>query len=243
MPCGGTATVTLDGGSPDPNVVYAWTGPGIITGSTISTPTVDTPGSFTLTVTNTITGCSSTTTVNVNNSTPVATFTPDITSGFAPQVIVFTNGSTSTPSVTYTWNFGDGNTSTSYNSTNTYTASGTYTVSMVVASGACTATATAVIVIEDGFSIEIPNVFTPNDDNVNDVFTIKSTGVKEIQLQIFNRWGQLMYDFTGAKAAWDGITSNGEKATDGTYFYFIIATGYDSTKEPVKKNGSLGLYR
>lgn len=243
MPCGGTATVTLSGGSPDPNVVYGWTGPGTITGSNTGTPIVDQPGTFTLTVTNTITGCSSTSTVDVNNSTPVATFTPDITSGFAPQAVVFTNGSTSTPSVTYTWNFGDGNSSTTYNTTNTYSVAGTYTVSLVVASGACTATASAVIVIQDGFNIEIPNVFTPNGDNVNDVFTIKSTGVKEIQLKIFNRWGQLMYDFSGAKAAWDGVTNNGEKATDGTYFYFIIATGYDSTKEPVKKNGSLGLFR
>ncbi len=241
MPCGGTATVTLNGGSPDPNVVYSWTGPGTITGSTTGTPIVDQPGTYILIVTNTITGCSSTSSVNVANSTPVATFTPDITNGFAPQVVVFTNGSTSTPSVTYTWDFGDGNTSTTYNTTNTYNAAGTYTVTLVVSSGACVATATAVIVIEDGFSIEIPNVFTPNGDNTNDLFTIKSTGVKEIQLQIFNRWGQLMYDFIGAKAAWDGITNNGQKATDGTYFYFVIATGFDGKE--YKKNGSVGLFR
>ena len=50
-----------------------------------------------------------------------------------------------------------------------------------------------------------------------------------------------MYDFTGAKAAWDGITNSGEKATDGTYFYFVIATGFDNKE--YKKNGSVGVFR
>ncbi len=46
------------------------------------------------------------------------------------------------------------------------------------------------IVVEDGLTLEIPNVFTPNNDDANEFFTIKSTGVKEISLQIFNRWGK-----------------------------------------------------
>jgi gliding motility-associated-like protein len=240
MPCGAT-TATLDGGSPDPGVIFSWTGPSIISGSNTSTPVVDQPGIYILTVTNPTTGCTSVSSVTLISGVPTASFTPDVTTGFAPQVVVFTNQSVG--AITYAWSFGDGSTSTSTNTTNTYSVAGTYTVTMIASSGLCTDTATAIIVIDDGFSIEIPNVFTPNGDNVNDVFTVKSTGVKEIQLQIFNRWGQLMYDFTGAKAAWDGITNNGEKATDGTYFYFIIATGFDTTKEPVKKNGSLGVYR
>lgn len=242
MPCGGTATVTLTGGSPDPGVTYVWTGPGVISGSNTASPIVDQPGTYTLTVANPTTGCTSTSTVSVINSVPTASFTPDITSGFAPQAVNFTNLSSSTATV-FTWTFGDGNNSSSTNPSNTYSVAGTYTVMLIASSGLCSDTATVVITIADGFSIEIPNVFTPNGDNINDVFTIKSTGVKEIELQIFNRWGQLMYNFTGAKAAWDGITNSGEKATDGTYFYFIIAKGYDSTKESVKKNGSLGLFR
>ncbi|MBK7667435.1 MAG: gliding motility-associated C-terminal domain-containing protein [Sphingobacteriaceae bacterium] len=241
IPCG-ASTATLNGGSPDPGVIFSWTGPSIISGSNTSTPVDDQPGTYILTVTNPTTGCTSTSTVTLINGVPTASFTPDVTTGFAPQVVNFTN--LSSPSATvFTWTFGDGNSSSTTSPSNTYSVAGSYTVMMIGSSGLCSDTAYAFITIEDGFSIEIPNVFTPNDDNVNDVFTIKSTGVKEIQLQVFNRWGQLMYDFTGAKAAWDGITSNGEKATDGTYFYFVIATGFDSTKEPVKKNGSLGLYR
>lgn len=241
MPCG-VSTATLSGGSPDSGVTYEWTGPSVVSGSNTANPVVDQPGNYTLTVTNPTTGCTSTSTVDVINGVPTASFTPDITSGFTPQTVVFTNLSSASATV-FAWSFGDGNVSTTTNPSNTYTTAGTYTVMLIASSGLCSDTAFAVIVIADGFSLEIPNVFTPNGDNTNDVFTIKSTGVKEIELQIFNRWGQLMYNFTGSKAAWDGITNNGEKATDGTYFYFIIATGFDTTKEPVKKNGSLGLFR
>ena len=100
-------------------------------------------------------------------------------------------------------------------------------MSLVVASGTCVATATVEIVVEDGLTLEIPNVFTPNGDNVNDIFTIKSTGVKEIALQIFNRWGEKLYEFSGAKASWDGKVPNGASAPEGTYFFFVKATGFD----------------
>ncbi len=244
MPCGAT-TATLNGGSPDPGVTFSWTGPGTITGSNTSTPVVDQPGTYVLTVTNPTTGCISTSTVILVNGVPTASIIPDVTTGFAPQTVNFANLSSSSATL-FTWSFGDGNssiTTTTLSVSNTYSVAGTYTVLMIASTGLCSDSATVVITIEDGFTLEVPNVFTPNGDNTNDVFTIKSTGVKEIELQIFNRWGQLMYNFIGAKAAWDGITNNGEKASDGTYYYFIVATGFDSAKEPVKKNGSVGLFR
>jgi gliding motility-associated-like protein len=98
-----------------------------------------------------------------------------------------------------------------------------------------------VIVVEDGLTLEIPNVFTPNGDNANDVFTIHSTGVKEISLQIFNRWGQKLHEFTGPQASWDGLAPNGAKVPEGTYFLFIKATGFDGTE--IEKNGTLNLFR
>jgi gliding motility-associated-like protein len=110
-----------------------------------------------------------------------------------------------------------------------------------VSSGTCTASATAIIIVESGLTLEIPNVFTPNGDGINDVFTILSTGVKEIDLQIFNRWGLKLYSFNGAKAAWDGLTGAGTKATDGTYFYFVKATGFDNTV--IEKQGTVNLFR
>jgi gliding motility-associated-like protein len=148
----------------------------------------------------------------------------------------------SPPGTTFSWTFGDGSTSTSSTTASAnYTSAGSYSVVLVATAGPCSDTASIVIVVTDGFTIEIPNVFTPNGDNVNDVFTISSSGVKEITLQIFNRWGQLMYDFNGAKAGWDGITNNGSEASAGTYFYFVKAIGFDGKE--YEKKGSLNLFR
>ena len=245
MPCGGPTTITLNGGSPDPGVVYTWTGPSVISGSNTTNPIVDQPGTYTLTVTNPTTGCSSTSTVSVFSSIPTASFVPDVTTGFTPLVVNFTNLS-SVNATSFTWIFNNGSavvttTSVTQGTSTIYNTAGTYTVMMVASNGLCSDTAYAVINVDDSFFIEIPNVFTPNDDGTNDFFTINSKGVKEIQLQIFNRWGQLMYEFTGAKAAWDGITNKGEKATDGTYFYFVIATGFDG--KVFEKNGPVTLFR
>lgn len=112
---------------------------------------------------------------------------------------------------------------------------------LTTTSGTCVATATVEILVEDGFTLEIPNVFTPNDDKSNDIFKIKSTGVKEISLQIFNRWGQKLYEFSGPKASWDGITPNGVKVPEGTYFYFVKATGFDG--QEIEKHGTVNLFR
>jgi gliding motility-associated-like protein len=240
MPCGSTSTVTLNASTTATNVTYAWTGPNIVSGSTTANPVVDLPGTYSVTLTNTITGCISTATVLVINSVPTASFVPDVTSGFAPLTVTFTNTSVGATSG-YSWSFGDGNSSTSVNPQNIFTNPGSYTVSLIAYSGTCSDTLTKVIMVDAGFSIEIPNVFTPNNDGTNDFFTIKSTGVKELTLQIYNRWGQKMYEFTGAKAAWDGVSANGTKVSEGTYFYFVKAIGYDDTV--YEKQGPVTLFR
>jgi gliding motility-associated-like protein len=242
IPCGGlTTTVTLNGNSTDPGVNYTWVGPGIISGSNTATPIVNVAGTYTLTVTNPTTGCSASSTVDVINAVPTASISSDVVTGFAPLTVNF--GNTSTNANTFSWNFGNGSTSTLTTTAGTSSTYGwgTYTITMIASSGLCSDTASIIIFVEDGFSIEVPNVFTPNDDNINDVFTITSTGVKEITLKIFNRWGQPMYDFNGPKASWDGVTSAGEKASNGTYFYFIKAVGFDGKE--YEKNGPVSLFR
>ena len=240
LPCGTSGTtLTLNGTSTPSNVTYVWSGPGIVSGSNTATPVIDQPGIYTLSVTNPTTGCSSTSTVSVINGVPTASFTADVTQGINPLTVNFTNQSIG--ALTYTWSFGNGNTSNAVSPQQLFNVWGTYTVSLIAASGSCSDTASIVIIVDEGFNIEIPNVFTPNGDGTNDVFTIKSTGVKEISLEIFNRWGQKMYEFTGAKASWDGMMGNGEEASAGTYFYFIKAKGFD-VKE-FEKQGAVSLFR
>ncbi len=242
FPCGATTTsITVT--STVTGVTYNWAGPtstSIVSGGNTNSPTLSGPGIYTVTVTNPVTGCSTTTTVAITQSSINAAFTADPTTGMAPLTVNLTNQSTG-GSLTYNWNFGNGSNSTTVNPATTYTTNGTHTITLIASSGNCVDTATAVIIVEDGLTIEIPNVFTPNNDTKNDFFTIKTTGVKELSLQVFNRWGEKLYEFTGVNAAWDGLTPHGNKVPDATYFYFVKATGFDN--KTIEKHGTVNLFR
>lgn len=71
---------------------------------------------------------------------------------------------------------------------------------------------------------ELPNVVTFNDDGVNDFFmAIKVKYIKDIDLKIYNRWGQLLYETTDPYFKWDGkVKQTGLRCSDGTYFYICI---------------------
>jgi gliding motility-associated-like protein len=69
---------------------------------------------------------------------------------------------------------------------------------------------------EDCYSV--PNIFSPNGDKINDEFFVDGICVKDLSLSIFNRWGKLIHEMSGADAKWDGKIS-GNKAAEGTYFY------------------------
>lgn len=68
--------------------------------------------------------------------------------------------------------------------------------------------------------IEIPNVFSPNNDGVNDLFYIDKNFVKPIELIIYNRWGNKVFD-SKHNFTWDGRTTSGEPCNIGTYYYII----------------------
>jgi gliding motility-associated-like protein len=69
-------------------------------------------------------------------------------------------------------------------------------------------------------SITIPNIFTPNNDGINDFFEIKNLPEKS-STQIFNRWGIKVFETTKSNVFWDGRTTSGIESVDGTYYYII----------------------
>lgn len=70
--------------------------------------------------------------------------------------------------------------------------------------------------------ILMPNVFTPNGDNINDIFKpILFEGVKQSKLTIFNRWGQILFETEDiTTSGWDG-SHNSNQCTDGVYFWML----------------------
>lgn len=222
LPCN-SPSVTLLGSSTTTDVVsYSWAGPNtgsILANGNTNNPTISGTGVYTLTVTNLVTGCSATSTVDVSTDNVTASFDADPMSGEIPLNVNFTN--TSVGANNYAWTFGNGNTTSSTNPSTVFNNAGTYTVILVASSNNCSDTATKVITVEEGFTLEVPNVFTPNGDGSNDLFTIKATGVKSAEGYIYNRWGQLLYSWDVLKISWDGKASNGENCPDGTYYYLI----------------------
>lgn len=66
----------------------------------------------------------------------------------------------------------------------------------------------------------IPNIFTPNNDSVNDVLRFKTCD-KTLKTTIYNRWGNIVFVTDKINYYWDGRTTSGEPCTDGNYFYMI----------------------
>ena len=78
-------------------------------------------------------------------------------------------------------------------------------------------------VISDILALEVPNVFSPNGDFINDLFQVNYNAVKTFNATVFNRWGKVLYQWDNVTTGWDG-SFNGQKATDGVYFYVINGT-------------------
>lgn len=88
--------------------------------------------------------------------------------------------------------------------------------------------------------LEMPNIFTPNGDNNNDLFLpLQSNGIKSSQLIIFNRWGQELFISKQLMHGWDGRTTSGIEVPNGTYFWLINYIDQDSNKKTLKGYVSL----
>ena len=102
----------------------------------------------------------------------------------------------------------------------------------------CTGTDNITVVVVDcEILLEIPNVFTPNNDGINDVFEPgKRKGITKMSTSIYNRWGKLVYKSDDLQIGWDGKNN-----ADGVYYWIINYT--DMAEKTSNINGSLTLMR
>ena len=225
-----TATLTVTGGTQP----YLWS-------NSTNTSSVVTTAGGTVSVSSTNACGTGSQTVVVNTSTVVVGLAGTPIIGSQPLTVSFTNSSLGAS--TYTWNYGNGTTSNgSVPISQTYTTVGTYTVSLSAtnSSGCSDSQSILITVTNEPAGLVIPNVFTPNGDNVNDVFYVKATNMKDFNCVIFDRWGLQLYSWSDVKGGWDGA-SGGKVVTDGTYFYIINATDLDG--KDIKKQGAITLLR
>jgi gliding motility-associated-like protein len=132
---------------------------------------------------------------------------------------------------TYLWQ--DGSSGSEY----IVTGPGVYSVEVV--KDQCSVSDT-VKVDECPVKLWFPDAFTPNGDGLNDTFHPKGLGVEKFSMQIYNRWGGMVYETNALEPGWDG-TYKGTLCPEGTYVY--IATFEGGTGKTVQAKGTVVLQR
>lgn len=195
---------------------YGWS-PSSVSNGQAFTPL--TTGDYTVTGTD-VNGCEDTDLVTVTVlPVPDAEFSSVPTSGFPGDQFTLINSSSNATS--FDWNFGNGETNsanTNVNQTIDYTSPGTYNVVLSASNGICADSfSIQIIILTPDVEIFVPNVFTVNNDGINDTWMVEVKNAKSATTQIFNRWGNEMIEL-GLNEEWDGRI-DGIDAKDGVYFY------------------------
>ncbi|OYU97134.1 MAG: hypothetical protein CFE21_02250 [Bacteroidetes bacterium B1(2017)] len=145
------------------------------------------------------------------------------------------------------WTFPDGD--TSFQESPTKFIAAKYfgdTIRLIVEFGTnCADTAYGFVTLPDTVDVlKVPNVFTPNNDGLNDFFGIEgiSGQCSETEVYIYNRWGQLYFEDKVSYFRWDGRDKKGQEAPEGVYF-FMLHTKKLNTGQEEDIHGTITLIR
>ena len=223
----GSAVAGTSGGTP--GYTYVWSNSS--TNDTISNLSA---GTYTVTVTD-ANGCTSTSTVaviNTGSATANAGTSVTIIAGQTAQL-------TGTGGLTYSWSpSATLSCATCANPIANPTVTTTYTLTVMDANG-CSATDTVTVYVDISCGeLYFPNAFSPNGDGQNDVLYVRGNCIKALDLQIYNRWGERVFETTDPGFGWDGTWR--DKACEPAVFTYVLnAMLLDGTEISRKGNVSL----
>ena len=149
----------------------------------------------------------------------------------------------------FEWNILDGNGSfesgydfTSENPQISYSKQGIYTITLIANNieldASCESIFSKVVEVQ---GYDVINLFSPNDDQINDLFHFQDQLLDELYVEIYNRWGKRVYHWQGPQGFWDGKGYNSELLPEGVYFFVMEAVGKDGSEYTEK--GSVTLVR
>ncbi len=95
--------------------------------------------------------------------------------------------------------------------------------------------------VEKPYALYAPNAFSPDSDGINDFFKISGQGILDFQIEIYNRWGQMVYKSDDLSKGWNG-TFKGKNLPTGSYVY-KIKTIQNGNGEELVKTGTVALVR
>jgi len=170
---------------------------------------------------------------------PTAQFTSTPTSANILQPVNFTDQSF-TSIVTWSWDFGDGSTGSNVqNPSHSYVDPGTYPVMLAVTDvNGCVDTAYYDIIIS--IPPVVPTAFSPNGDGANDIFYVRGGPFTELELRIYNNWGEQLFLSRSQQDGWDG-TRDGVMQPIGVYVYTVYAVTGDGKE--YRLSGDVTLLR
>ena len=153
--------------------------------------------------------------------------------------IQFTNTATGNY-ITISWDFGDGTFSIEKDPIHVYKKEGTYIVNQTVTYPfGCVYIHTVNLKLEKGYSLIPPTAFTPNNDGTNDYFAPVFLGLSDIQFDVYDTWGSLIYSESGENIrGWDGKIKSKDGENGNYYFKITAKTFYGAT---VIEQGALVL--
>lgn len=234
--------VYASGGSPNANYpyyTYLWTPSGVTTDKVSGLGA----GVYTATVTD-ANGCSTNASETIANVLPIiANIVPDssvINMGDTLQLSV--NIQNATGPLSYSWTPTNGLSCTDCeNPFVTVYNDIVYSVVVTDANGCNNYNYTeALVYVNDSLFYFIPNSFTPNGDGINDQFQIFGQDIQSVNLMIFNRWGEMIFQGSNQFQTWDG-TYQGVDQSPGVYTYSISLTFLNDAT--IQQNGSITLIR
>ncbi len=173
-------------------------------------------------------------------STPIANFRHDPIIPVTNEPINFTN--LSQRATSWVWDFGD-NTFTTLETPapKFYRRTGSYRVCLQALNKVGCADTICKYVDADVYPLaDIPKAFSPNGDGENDILYVRGAGIETIDLKIFNRWGELVFESTDISIGWDGKYKGTETPVEA-YGYVLNVTFVDGTT--FYKKGNVTLLR
>jgi gliding motility-associated-like protein len=185
-------------------------------------------------------GCTNILPITVDLTPPVISATDPPPVNF-PTRIDLSKTYTAYPGLTYSY-FKDAATTITVPNFATVAKSGTYFIKATNAAGCITIVPVNVVVNPPLYTVTAPNVFTPNNDGINDNFTVSVIGYITFNyVKIFNRYGQLVFSTTTKAGYWDG-NLNGKRLPVDTYYWIFYGTDeyYPSN---ITYSGSITLVR
>jgi gliding motility-associated-like protein len=116
----------------------------------------------------------------------------------------------------------------------------TYLLAIEDSNGCLASDTITVMVNPEDKTFFAPNAFTPNNDGNNDLFKIYALGVYFFDCQIFDRWGEKVFDWQNINEGWDGIYK-GKPMPPGVYVYQVHLNYLDGVSQSAK--GSVTLIK